>query len=275
VRRVERRNSRSRGLFCLRTSACFLAISAQRHTAKRADDADERSAIGTRVPFRGALLIPAKPANHGVPFAELLGHIVTFSRPEPREDGARSRSRESTSGSTFHNALRTLQPASHPVGTCLVPAIWHWREPSLLPLALEAEPAIAVLTCDGNRSSEWSAPPLGSATAVQFPDIRSVCGRARRGPAVDPPSLCRGRRDQPDFPPSARRVEERPITHRQVLRREWCAKVCAHHFIKHGGCQNRPMKASSHPGGKRMYMSVFGIQLGLAYRVSSFLPTSR
>jgi hypothetical protein len=65
-------------LFFLGASACFLALSAQRHAAKRADDADERSAIGTRVTFGGALLVPAKPANHGVPLAKLLGHIVYF-----------------------------------------------------------------------------------------------------------------------------------------------------------------------------------------------------
>jgi hypothetical protein len=65
-------------LFFLRTSAFLLALSAQRHAAKRADDADERSAIRTRVTFGGSLLVPAKPANHGIPFAERLGHIVYF-----------------------------------------------------------------------------------------------------------------------------------------------------------------------------------------------------
>jgi hypothetical protein len=164
----------------------------------------------------------------------------TFLRPEPREHGTMGRRAESTLGSAFHNAPSTLQPAGHPVRAGLLPTIRHGSQPSLLPLGLEAEPAVAVLTGDRNRSSEGSAPPLGSATAVQLSDIGAVRGRARRGPAIDPSSLGRGRRDQPDFPSFARRVEKRPITHGQVLRHESCAKVCAHHFIKHGGCQNRP-----------------------------------
>src|SRR5678815_5123846 len=109
VRRDERRCSCSRGLFCLRCRG-FLAVSAQRHAAKRADDADERSAIGTRVSFRGALLVPAKPATHGVTFAELLGHIGYFPAAGTRRGQSIGRSAESTSGSAFHNALGALQP---------------------------------------------------------------------------------------------------------------------------------------------------------------------
>lgn len=171
---------------------------------------------------------------------------------------------QSTSGSAFHNAPGALQPGRHPVRAGLLPTFRHGRQPSLLTFALEAEPAIAVLTGDGNRSSEWSAPPLRGATAVQRPDIESVRGRPRRAPAIDLSSLSRGRRDQPDLPPFARRVEKRPITHRQVLRRESCAKVCAHRFIKQGGCQNRaggrPIVISIF--GKRTYMSRSGLPLG-------------
>ena len=142
----------------------------------------------------------------------------TFARPEPSEDGTNCRSAESTSGSALHNAPGTLQPGRHPVRAGFLPSIRHRRQPSLLSLALEAEPAVDVLACDGNRSPERSAPPFGGPTAVQFPDIRTVCGRARRSPAIELSSLGRGRRDHPHFPPSARRVEERPITHRQFLR---------------------------------------------------------
>jgi len=144
--------------------------------------------------------------------------IWLLSRGQNQQRMEQRPERESTSGSAFHNALRGLQPGRHPVGSCLVPTIWHWRQPSLLPLALEAEPAVGVLAGNGNRSSEWSAPPFRSATAVQFPDIGSLCGRARRGPAIDPTSLGCGRRHQPYFPPPARRVEKRPITHRQFPR---------------------------------------------------------
>lgn len=142
----------------------------------------------------------------------------TFLRPESREDGAKGRGAESTSGPAFHNAPGALQPGRHPVRAGLLPSVRHGRQPSLVPLTLKAEPAIAVLTGDRNRSSEWSTPPLRGATAVHPPHIGSVRGRARCAPAIDPSSLGRGRRDQPHFPPSARRVEERPITHRQFLR---------------------------------------------------------
>ena len=128
------------------------------------------------------------------------------------------RNAESTSGSTFHNAPGTLQPGRHPVGAGVLPPIRHGRQPSLLPVGLEAEPAVAVLTCDGNRSSERSAPPLRSATTIQLPHIAIARGRVRRDPAIYLSSLGSGRRDQPHFPPFARRVEKRPITHRQFLR---------------------------------------------------------
>lgn len=246
-------------MLCPRTSACFLAIAAQRHAAKRADDADERFAIGTRIPFGGALLIPAKPANHGVPFAELLSHIVYRLAARIKRGSNKGPSAESTSGSAFNNAPRALQPGGHPVRVGLVPTFRHGRQSSLLSLTLEAEPAVDVLARDRNRSSKWSAPPVRGPTAVQLSDIRSVRGRARGGPAIDLSSLGRGRRNQPHFPPSARRVEKRSIIHRQVLRREWCAKVCAHHSNKHGGCQNR---AGGRPVvmqfRKRTYMSPFG-----------------
>lgn len=163
----------------------------------------------------------------------------TFSRPERREDGEKGRSAESTSGSAFHNAPGALKPAGHSVRPGLLPTVGHGGQSSLLPLALEAEPTVAVFTGDGNRSAEWSAPPLRCATAVQLANIWSVCGPARRGPAIDPSSLGRGRRDLPHFPPSARRVEKRPITHRQFLRSRMVRRACAHQFIKQGGCQNR------------------------------------
>lgn len=143
---------------------------------------------------------------------------ISFLAARTSEDGTNGRNGESTSGSALYNAPGTLQPAGHPIRAGFLPSIRHRRQPSLLSLALEAKPAVAVLARYGNRSPERSAPPLGGATAVAFPDVRTVCGRARRRPAIDLSSLGRGRRDHPHFPPSARRVEKRPITHRQFLR---------------------------------------------------------
>lgn len=198
----------------------------------------------------------------------------TFSRPEPGDDGANGRSAESTSGSALHNAPGTLQPARHLVGAGFLPSIRHWRQPSLLSLALEAKPAVAVLACDGNRSPERSAPPIGGPTAVQFPDIRTLRGRARRGPAIDLSSLGCGRRDHPHFPPSARRVEKRPITHRQFLRSRMARQgLCSPFHLAGRVPISTVAQAGSHSISET---SVYVWRKARpAYRASSFFPVSR
>jgi hypothetical protein len=150
------------------------------------------------------------------------------------------RSGESTSGPAFHNAPGALKPHGHSVRARLVPSLRYRRQAPLLSLALEAQPAIAVLAGDRNRSPEGCPSALGSATAVPVTGVRRVSARTSRCPAIDLPSLGGGWRDQPNLPPSARRVEKRPITHRQVPPSRSCAKVCARNFLKHGGCQNSP-----------------------------------
>jgi hypothetical protein len=53
-----------------------LALPAEFHAAKCADDADEGTAIRARVAFGGALLVPAGPAYHRIAFTQNLAHIL-------------------------------------------------------------------------------------------------------------------------------------------------------------------------------------------------------
>jgi hypothetical protein len=138
------------------------------------------------------------------------------------------RSAECTSGPAFHNAFRGLKPRCQSVWPGFLPALWHRGESSLITFGLEAEPALAVFAGDSRRSAERTSPALRSSSAVQ---LALVCGAAARGcPPVDLPSLSRGWCNEPHLPPLARRIEKRPITHGQVLRRQLCAKVCAHNL---------------------------------------------
>jgi hypothetical protein len=58
----------------------FFALIAVFYPAKRADDADERSAIRARVALGRALLVPAGPANHRIAFTKDLAHVsVSFA----------------------------------------------------------------------------------------------------------------------------------------------------------------------------------------------------
>ena len=63
-----------------RIRAFFLALLAEFYPAKRADDADERSAIRARVAFGRALLVSAGATNHCIAFTEDLAHISIRSR---------------------------------------------------------------------------------------------------------------------------------------------------------------------------------------------------
>jgi hypothetical protein len=132
---------------------------------------------------------------------------------------------QSTSGSTFHNALRCLKPDGHLIGTGLVPPGRHRSEPSLFAFALETQPAVAELGCDGDGSSKRSSPTFGSPTTVE-PEFQFGVHSGGDAP-IDLSSLRRRRRDEPYFPPPARRVEKSPVTHRHVLRRNRAPKcVC-------------------------------------------------
>ena len=150
--------------------------------------------------------------------------ISSVGRGTGDVSGGRSKS-ESTSRPALHNALRGLEPEGHPVGPRFFPALRHGREPSLLAFALEAEPAAAVFAGDGDASSERSPPPLRRTASIVLALIGGAVGR--RGTAVSAPSLGRGRRHQPYLPPLARRVDKRPIAHRQVLRRLAPPSLCS------------------------------------------------
>src|SRR5207237_1351907 len=118
---------------------------------------------------------------------------------------------ESISRRTFDNALRRLKPCRKPIGTRLLPICGYGSEPPFVALALETEPAIAVLARDSDRPSECAFAPLGSSSAIR--EFRVRLDPDRRSAPVDLPSLCRGGSHQPHFPSLALLVEKGPITH--------------------------------------------------------------
>src|SRR6266566_5163633 len=138
----------------------------------------------------------------------------------------RYRNAEFISRSAFHNASRRLEPTRQPVGTCFLPIRWNRGETSLLAFALEAEPAVAVFTGDGDTSSKIGSAPFRSATSLES----ALVALASRGgcPAIDLSSLRRGRRHQPHLPPLTRRIEKRPITHARssvaIMRQGLCSR---------------------------------------------------
>ena len=149
---------------------------------------------------------------------------------------------ESMSSPAFNNALRGLQPRRQAIGSRLLPAAWHWREPPFLVLALEAEPALAVFACDGHTSAKWSPSPVRRIPALHT--AREALAARRGGPPVSLSSLRCGGRHQPHLPPLAGRVEKRPIAHAQVLRRCLRAKVCARVFCVAGRVPQRANSAT-------------------------------
>jgi hypothetical protein len=137
----------------------------------------------------------------------------------------------------FHNALCRLEPGRQPIGASLAPPWRHRSEPPLLALALETEPARAVLACDGDTSSEWPSPAIRGMPSVFFAAVFSCA--SRRHSAVHPSSLGRGRCDEPHLPPSSHCVKKRTITHRQFLRRRFAPRSELSVKSLHGGCQKR------------------------------------
>jgi hypothetical protein len=174
------------------------------------------------------------------------------------------RSPECTSGGAFHNALRRLQPRRQSVRPGFGPSRWNRCESSLLPFTFEAEPSVAVFAGDRDRVPEWTSAAVRGPAAIRL--SLKAAGGAVRCPPVDLPSLSRCGGNQPHLPPLASRIEKRPITHRQVLRRGLCAKVCAHNLCFAGRVPEIPFSRRFCRlfSGKRTYQ-----------RVSSFLPASR
>jgi hypothetical protein len=132
------------------------------------------------------------------------------------------------SGTAFHNALRDLKPRRQSIRAGFGPSSRNRRQSSLLPFTFEAEPAIAIFAPHRNRAPERTSSSIRSSPAIGL----ALEGVAAAGgcPPVGLPSLGSRGRNQPHLPSLARRIEKRSITHRQVLRRRLCAKVCAHNL---------------------------------------------
>src|SRR4029077_7438562 len=134
------------------------------------------------------------------------------------------RSAESTSGSTFDNALRGLKPGRKPFGPCFVPAFRYRCEASFVTVALEAQPSLSVFPRHFHLSVERVLPPLWRMPSV---GKASCIGSAFRSASIGPPSFRGRRRHQPDFPPLSTRVDKGPITHAVSSRAGSGAKVRA------------------------------------------------
>ena len=134
----------------------------------------------------------------------------------------------------FHNAFGRLQPCRQAVGSCFLPSWRYWREAPLLALALEAKPALTEFACDGHAAAERRPAPLRRASTLRT--LGESFTARRSCPTVSLSSLRGRRRYHPHLPALARRVEKRPITHRQVLRR-CCAPRSELMFVAlQGGC---------------------------------------
>lgn len=180
---------------------------------------------------------------------------------------------QSTSRTAFHNALRGLEPRGHAVGSRFLPAGRNWSEPPLLTLALKTEPSLTEFAGDGHGSPERGFTPVRCEPTLR--SRRQTFAARCAGPAVSLPSLRCGGRHQPHLPAFARRVEKRPITHRQVLRRRLCAKVCAHLF-----CFARRVPQGANSATGFFFFPVENVRSARLFsrclqRVSSFLPESR
>jgi hypothetical protein len=140
---------------------------------------------------------------------------------------------------TFDNTFSRLDPHGKPIRPDLRPAFGNRSEASLLTLALEAEPSVAVLARDLHTSPERVLTPLRGTTsfgkALKIYDPFASC----RSPVSL--SSFRGQwRHQPDLPPSAPRVEKGPITHSRFLPRRFRAKACADELFVFAGRVPRP-----------------------------------
>jgi hypothetical protein len=142
------------------------------------------------------------------------------------------RTRQSTLGPAFHNALSRLQPRREPIRPRILPTIRDWCQASLFALAFETQPPVAELARNDNLSAKWALATIGGMTAVsQSP--RRIAG-CLTDAAIDPSPLRGGWRHQPDFPPLARRISKGPITHSRVLRCRFCAMTQAAEFCSAG-----------------------------------------
>src|SRR6267154_4260734 len=134
------------------------------------------------------------------------------------------RSAESISGSTFHNALRRLEPGGKPFGTSFVPPFRYRCEAPFVTVALEAQPSFTVFARHFHLSVErvlpslWRMPSVGKARRI---------GSTSRSASISPPSFRGRRRHQPDLPPLPTRVDKGPITHAVSSRAGSGAKVRA------------------------------------------------
>lgn len=81
---------RSRTAHGGRIGRSLLALPAEFHAAKCADDADEGTAIRARIAFGGALLVPAGPADHRIAFTQNLAHILASLAVRISEDRTRA-----------------------------------------------------------------------------------------------------------------------------------------------------------------------------------------
>ena len=122
------------------------------------------------------------------------------------------RTRQSTSRSAFHNALRRLQPGREPIGPRFLPAGRHGRKATFFALAFETQPAVAELGRNYDLSAKWTLATVGGVTAVGQARRCFTCGLTDA--TVNPSALRSGGRYQPHFPPLTPRVSKGPVTHR-------------------------------------------------------------
>lgn len=178
------------------------------------------------------------------------------------------RNAQSTSGPTFDNAPRRLQPRREPVGACVLPSLGDWRQTTLFTGPLETQPAAAVFGRDLDRAAKRTLAPLRGATAVWNP-IHPRRLRPRH-PAVDFPSLRRRRRHHPHFPPLARRVEKGSITHTVSSVAGSRQARADRGSVLHGGCQKPPYR----PPLITFFCAANARISRPDHRVSSFRPAS-
>lgn len=153
------------------------------------------------------------------PYVDFFSRSASESRMGPARTG------EFISRTAFHNASCRREPARETIGSRFLPVRRNGCQASLISLALETEPPVAVLGRDRHTSSIGRPTPLTRAAPLESALAASRCGSG--SPPIDLSSLGGGRRHQPHFPPLARRIEKRPITHAGSPSPS-CAKVCAH-----------------------------------------------
>jgi hypothetical protein len=177
---------------------------------------------------------------------------------------------QSTSWRTFDNALRRLQPRTQSIGSGFIPAVGNRRQSALFAFALEAEPALAELGRHFDGPAKRVPASLRRVTAVSE-TLGVVDAAAGRRPTVRFASFSRRRRNQPNLPPSASRVEKGPITHT-------ISPVAGLRLIRaddgtvlQGWCQKSTIRRLQH----HILCAQTCVYRRGSYRASSFLPVSR